>query len=326
MSRVELYRVLGDEGRMRVLALTAEDALTVGELASLLEDSQPQISRKASALRRMGLLAARRDGTRTFLSFEESDDAVVLDALHEGQRLCRAEGSLARVSEMVLAREDHGRALFEGEHEDAVAVSSTNDTQGPWRAHLQAVAPLLPRAGLCVDVGCGEGAALDVLAPLYSRVIAVDRSRKRLARCAGHVAARKYAHVSLLEASLGDVELVQAVDRQGGADLVFAGRVLHHASRPRQAVAHLARLCRPGGAVAILEYRPHDDEKMRGEQGDVWLGLDADDIEAAMVAAGLVVKGARDVPATDVGHGPDSHLHWHVVVGERPLSMTVETV
>ena len=142
-TRVELYRLLADEGRLRVLALTAEEALTVGELAELLGDSQPQISRKASALRQAGLLMGRKEGTRTWLHAApaELDDAVVRDALAEGRRLCATEGSLQRVPEVVAAREEASHRFFgEAADDDDKEVGAPGQTS----AHLRALAPLLP--------------------------------------------------------------------------------------------------------------------------------------------------------------------------------------
>nr|MBA3821993.1 winged helix-turn-helix transcriptional regulator [Deltaproteobacteria bacterium] len=65
--RADLFRLLGDEDRLRLLALCAEEELTVGELASLLGESQPQVTKKSQPLRELGLLSSRRDGTRTLL-------------------------------------------------------------------------------------------------------------------------------------------------------------------------------------------------------------------------------------------------------------------
>ncbi len=107
---------------------------------------------------------------------------------------------------------------------------------------------------------------LDVLAPLFARVIAVDRSPARLARCASRVAARGFNHVSLFPGSYDDAALVERVDAAGGADLVFASRTLHHASRPAQAVQSFARLLKKGGHLVVLDYLPHDDDRMREEQ------------------------------------------------------------
>src|SRR3954449_9999702 len=66
-SRVELFGLFSETGRLQLLALCAEEELAVGELSVLLKDSQPQVSRKVAALRQAGLVEARRDGTRTWL-------------------------------------------------------------------------------------------------------------------------------------------------------------------------------------------------------------------------------------------------------------------
>ena len=55
-QRWELYRVLSEPARLRLLALAAEEELSIGELAELLQESQPNVSRHAGALRQAGLL------------------------------------------------------------------------------------------------------------------------------------------------------------------------------------------------------------------------------------------------------------------------------
>src|ERR1700742_3489483 len=95
--RADLFRLLGDEDRLRLLALCAEEELTVGELAQLLGESQPQVTKKSQPLREAALRASRRDGTRTLLKADSSPDVVVGEAIAEGRRLCNKDGSLARV-------------------------------------------------------------------------------------------------------------------------------------------------------------------------------------------------------------------------------------
>ncbi|MBA3452797.1 MAG: winged helix-turn-helix transcriptional regulator, partial [Deltaproteobacteria bacterium] len=104
--RADLFRLLGDEDRLRLLALCAEEELTVGELASLLGESQPQITKKSQPLREVGLLSARRDGTRTLLRSQLDADVVIDAALAEGRVLCSKDGSLAKVASIVAAREE----------------------------------------------------------------------------------------------------------------------------------------------------------------------------------------------------------------------------
>ena len=317
ISRVELFRLLSDEGRLRLLALAAEDELTVGELSELLDESQPQVSRKAAPLRQAGLLSAKKDGTRTLLkaSLEGAfaDDPVVHDALREGRRLCAKDGSLARVPEILAAREERSARFFDADPEEPAAeVVPAGDALSS--SHLFALAPLLARRHLALDVGAGDGQLLDVLAPLYERVIAVDRG----ARCAKRVAQRGLSNVRLFEGSFDDTGLLEEVDRQGGADLVFAGRILHHMSRPQRALESFARLLHKGGHLVVLDYLPHDDEKMRDEQADVWLGFAPDELSRLLEAQGLVVEASRRVPDALHREGPDAHLAWQAVVAVKP--------
>src|SRR5688500_17770383 len=111
--RADLFRLLGDEGRLRLLALCSEEELTVGELATLLGESQPQVTKKSQPLREAGLLLARRDGTRTLLKSRDPDDPTVTAAIDEGRALGARDGSLARVAAIVAQREDLSRRYFD---------------------------------------------------------------------------------------------------------------------------------------------------------------------------------------------------------------------
>lgn len=285
MARVDLFRLLGDEDRLRLLALCAENELTVGELATLLGASQPQITKKSQPLREAGLLATRREGTRTLLHTEPPDDRVVDAALAEGRTLCVRDGSLARVATILAQREDEARRFFDDPaHAHAQPAAPITADPAALIAWLPMLAPLLPGRALAIDLGTGDGTLLPLLSPLYDRVIAVDRSAARLARCAAHVASWGLPNVRLRE---GDADsLAEEVTSRGGADVVVMARVLHHAARPAEAIASAARLLRRGGHLAIVDYLPHDDEAMR-EQGDVWLGFAPDKLAAWLAAAEL---------------------------------------
>jgi len=170
-------------------------------------------------------------------------------------------------------------------------------------------------------VGTGDGLSLDVLAPLYQRVIAVDRSRAQLARVAQRVEARGFHHVSLFPGSFDDAALVQRVDAAGGADLVFAGRTLHHASRPGPAVQAFARLLKRGGFLVVLDYLPHHDERLRSEGGDAWLGFAPEEVRRFFEGAGLTPLGDAPLPAAFHPEGPDARLSWHAWAARKPGAM-----
>lgn len=309
--RWELYRVLAEPLRLRLLALAAEEELSVGELAEVLEEAQPNVSRHAAALRQMGILADRREGTRTLLRLapSASSDAVVVDALASGRALCEKEGSLARVADVVQAREAAAHEFFS--RPGKARVDALPAEMG---AYLTALAPLLPRRALALDAGTGDGRLLEVLAPVYTRVVGIDRSEAQLARARERVTTRGYDNVVLLRSDLDAKDVRKAVG--SGADAVFASRVLHHASQPGKVVAQLASLCAVGGALVVLDYARHDDETMRS-QADAWLGFEPTELRRFARAAGLDDVHVTKIPSLLCGDGPDKHLPWQVMIATK---------
>lgn len=303
-TRWELYRVLAEPVRLKLLALAAEEELAIGELAELLDESQPNVSRHVAPLKAAGLLLSRKQGTRALVRLAEaaSADPVVADALTSGRALCEGEGSLARIADVLRARDQVAREFFE-QAADRDAAFEAPDASA---AYVAALARLLPHRALAVDAGTGDGALLDVLAPAFERVIAVDRSEAQLDRARARVAARSYSNVELRKSELGTLDIQNA-------DVVFASRLLHHAPRPVDLVKQLARI---GRAVVIIDYARHDDESMRDE-ADLWLGFESEELRRFAREAGLVDIDVVKLPSAWCGKGKDAHLPWQVLIGKR---------
>jgi ArsR family transcriptional regulator len=319
-SRWELYRLLADPVRPRLLALTSAEELGVGELAELLREGQPKISRHAAALRDAGLLAARRQGTWTLLRLAAGagEDPVVADAVSAGLSSCRADGTLSRIDEVLRARDEATREFFaRGGHPARVGPPPE------LAAYLAAFAPLLPHRRLAVDVGTGDGALLEVLAPVFHRVIALDRADAQLRLAAERVRQRGLDNVTLVRGEIDGPEVRDAMAKEPGADVVFASRVLHHAPVPARAMTALAGLLHPprdgerGGALCVLDYEAHEDQALREQQADLWLGFEPRELKRLARAAGLKDVHWQRLPAAWQGEGPDRHLSWQLLVGFR---------
>lgn len=305
LARWDLYRILSEPIRLRLLSLVAEERLTIGELADLLGESQPNVSRHAGSLKQSGLVLVTRQGTRSLveLSPTAQKDAVVLDALESGRALCEADGSLRRIVEVVLARDAASREYFARSREDVAAALSV-PSELP--SYLSALACLLPRRALAVDVGTGDGSLLDMVAPVFSRVIALDRSPAQLELAKLRVQARGYRNVELRG---GDLEALG--DVFGKVDVAFAVRLLHHAPKPEDLLVRMRPLLSPGGALLLLDYAAHDDETMR-EQADLWLGFQADELTKMAKVAGFSDISVVSIPSPS--KGSDAHLPWIALI------------
>src|SRR6185369_9848777 len=103
-------------------------------------------------------------------------------AVQAGRSSCEADGTLARVDGVLAARDAETREFF--------ARGGRPGRIGPPEelgAYLAAIGRLIPHRKLAVDVGTGDGALLEVLAPLFERVVAIDRSDEQLKLAADRV-------------------------------------------------------------------------------------------------------------------------------------------
>lgn len=90
---VELFKLLADETRLRILLLLQRSELNVGTLCQLLRQSQPAVSHHLALLRSAGLIEMRRDGKHNFYRllpqrFEETL-RMIFDSIPGDQRQIR---------------------------------------------------------------------------------------------------------------------------------------------------------------------------------------------------------------------------------------------
>src|SRR6478736_4493831 len=96
-SLTKLFRALGDETRLRIVALLAHGELCVCHIENALELSQPNVSRHLGILRAAGIVDARREGSWIYYALAPQEHAAVkamldqLVALFGAERAIRAD-------------------------------------------------------------------------------------------------------------------------------------------------------------------------------------------------------------------------------------------
>lgn len=94
------FRALGDETRIRIVALLSHGELCVCHLESALGISQPSCSRHLGILKAAGIVDSRRDGTWVYYWITEQEHASVKSVLEVLAKTFGAERAL---------RADHAR-------------------------------------------------------------------------------------------------------------------------------------------------------------------------------------------------------------------------
>lgn len=283
---LEIFRALADPTRLRIMALLRAMELSVGELAQVLGQSQPRVSRHVKILCDAGLAERRKEGSWVFLALGApacvAPVAAALDAWH-GDRPDRwAIADTARLEAVRADRAAAAAAWFEAHAGEWDAIRSLHVAEEQVEAAMRAALGDAAIARL-IDIGTGTGRMLELFAGGAGAALGIDRSSEML----------RLARVKLADAGLGNVELRQAdlyalPLADGAADTAIIHHVLHFAQQPGAAIREAARVLAPGGRLLIVDFAPHDREELRQREGHVRLGFSDQQITGWFDAAGVM--------------------------------------
>ena len=282
----EIFRSLGDPTRVRILVLLRAMELSVGELAQVLGQSQPRVSRHVRILIEAGLVERRKEGSWVFLSVGRPGRVEplfdLLDAWekHDGEDPW-AVADAARLAAVRADRAAAAERYFASHAADWDELRSLHIAETEVEAAIARALGDRP-VGRLVDIGTGTGRMIELFGRGAGSALGVDRSPEML----------RLARVKLTEAGLAPVDLRQGDMYSlplpsGSADTVIIHQVLHYAQQPAAAVAEAARLLAPGGRLLIVDFAPHEREELRSRDAHIRLGFADDQILKWLEAAGL---------------------------------------
>ena len=99
-----------------------------------------------------------------------------------------------------------------------------------------------------LEVACGAAHVSEVAAPYVRQVVGIDLTPELLVIGAERLAGAGVKNVLLQEANAADLPFVDA-----SFDLVMCRASVHHFADPETSISEMARVCRPGGRVAISD-------------------------------------------------------------------------
>ncbi len=293
-------RALADPTRLRIMRLLAHMELAVGELAQVLGQSQPRVSRHVRILCDAGLAERRKEGSwvflrngvaenrapplgaaaATLLSVAERDDAGFAARCAEDRRHLAAiraarEASAASYFARHAAEWDTLRSLHipDGLVEDALARA------------------LGGRLGALLDVGTGTGRMAELFAPQAQHVTALDNSPEMLRLARARLQALPPEQVALVQGDFTALPFEPA-----RFDTLLFHQVLHYAQAPELVLAEAARVTAPGGRIAVVDFAAHDREELRSQHAHARLGFSDEQMLALLSEAGFAASPPLALP------------------------------
>ena len=280
------FQALADPTRLRIIALLRLMELSVGELAQVLAQSQPRVSRHLKILADAGVLERRKEGSWVFLTLAEAERVEPLFALIDDwadpatQRLFAADA--ARTESVRAERAEAANRYFASHAEVWDQIRSLHVAESEVERAIDRALGKRP-LGRLVDVGTGTGRMIELFGPRAAQAVGIDRSSDmlRLARAKLEAAG---IHSSLRQ---GDMYALPLADQS--ADSVIIHQVLHYAHSPAVAVAEAARVLAPGGTLLVVDFAAHEREELRETDAHIRLGFEDEAMAAWFAAAGLEI-------------------------------------
>jgi ArsR family transcriptional regulator len=279
---IDIFRALADPTRLRIVALLRAMELSVGELAQVLGQSQPRVSRHIRILVDAGLAIRRKEGSWVFLAPSPLPLAVPLFALLDSATQDEGDHwAVADKARLAAVRADRAAAAeqyFADHAEQWDAIRSLHVADSAVEDRMRAM--LGRDVGRLVDIGTGTGRMIELFGGSASHAIGIDRSPEML-----RLARAKLDGQDGWELRQGDISALPLDD--GSADTVILHQVLHFIPAPEAALAEAARLLAPGGRLLIADFAPHEREDLRTQDAHARLGFSDTQIAAWLAAAGL---------------------------------------
>jgi ubiquinone/menaquinone biosynthesis C-methylase UbiE len=278
------YQALADPTRLRILALLRLMELSVGELAQVLGQSQPRVSRHLKILSDAAVLERRKEGSWVFLTLADAERVAPMFELVDGwaDAATRAmfAADAARTETIRADRTEAANRYFAGHAEVWDQIRSLHVAESEVERAIDRTLGRRP-LGRLVDIGTGTGRMIELFGPRSSQSVGIDRSSEML----------RLARVKLESAGIssslrqGDMYALPLADHS--ADSVIIHQVLHYAHSPATAIAEAARVLAPGGTLRVVDFAAHEREELRERDAHIRLGFDDEVMGSWFAAAGL---------------------------------------
>ncbi|TGK10555.1 methyltransferase domain-containing protein [Leptospira selangorensis] len=287
-------KALSDETRIRVLRILSIAPLNVQEITEVLDMGQSRISRHLKILADAGFLTSQREGSWVYYSPKVSnDDSQDFSArfhtllLDFEKNLPYSEQDLVKTKDILKQRDLKRSKYFDDVAQNWESIQS--DVLDPV-LYRNKILDLLPEhSSRILDLGCGPGGLIPYLLMKSQEVIGIDSSEKMIKEAKSSFLNNSQVHLLTSEIETLPENLIQS------ADSVVASMVLHHLSNPPQAMKEIHKVLKDDGTFIIVDLKKHNQEIMRDNFADLWLGFESELLTDWLNHTGFSLESIEEV-------------------------------
>ena len=313
---IKLFKSLADETRLRILRILSRGSFHVNEILFIVNGKQSNISHHLKIMQEAGVIKSKKEGSWIFYRINEENgtgsvksiiDTVMLDE----KKIPCYDGDIKRLDAVLQKRKNEAEIFFNsiGDNFDNIQdnlfrdIYSVKDSVELFSDDLKTI----------LDVGCGTGRNLPLLAGKSQKVIGIDASPSMLQLSEHYCKKNKLNY----ELRLGDIDRIPFGAES--IDGVFINMVLHHISDPASALKEISRVLVNNGELLLIELLSHDNDFMREKYADLWLGFSIEDLNKWLKQSGFIVKESI-MKESDINLG-NNYFRITIILAEKKLDV-----
>lgn len=290
---LDIFRALADPTRLRILALLEGIELAIGEVAQVIDQSQPRVSRHVRILIDAGLVDRHKEGGWVFLKMSASAAAQAYRGFIDAAARSPEEQAMITADRAALAEvhEERNAAAQRYFADHAAEWDAIRSLYAPDGEIEQAMAELLGSRplGRLLDIGTGTGRMVELFAGQAEIAVAFDRSSEML-RIARAKLVPGRARVEFVQGDFNALPFECAE-----FDTAILHQVLHYSRSPQRVIAEVARVLAPGGLALFADFAPHMREDLRTGSAHARLGFAHDQMREWLRDEGMRLESQSEI-------------------------------
>jgi len=280
MNIAQVFKLLADETRLRLLLLLKEHELTVAELSNTLQLAQPRISTHLAKLREQNFVLGRKDGVSSYYRLNEKLLDQQFQSLWETLIKEGKQDSLAQQDEVRLQHVLSERAKSKNWVDTVAGDMERQYSPGrSWEATTRALSYLLD-LGNVLDIGSGDGVLAELLHQRAKTFTCVDSSEKVI-----KAAKKRLAHAKNIHFKVADMHQLKFEQK---FNTVFLLHVLTYSLQAQQAIDQACSQLKSKGKLLISTLNKHAHTEIVEDFGHVNNGFSPQELTEMVKQSGLI--------------------------------------
>jgi ArsR family transcriptional regulator len=283
----KFFKALADEIRLRIMRILLKGPFHVNEILFITGLKQSNISHHLKILSEGRVVSKKKEGSLIYYQLnnllEQNGMRHIINLIQSQQEyIINYRDDTARLQAVLDKRKKQAEDFFNsvGGDLDQIQAELFQDIY----SINEAVQLLKQPLNTIIDIGCGTGRNLPILAEYANKVIGIDLSPKML-QLSEHICQKNHLSYELKQ---GDLQHIPV--ESDSIDGIFMNMVLHHSSEPYKVLQEVYRIMITKGNLLLIDLLKHNDEVMREKYADIWLGFSLEEIKNWLDKLGFVIK------------------------------------